>query len=106
MVFDISHWENSPPPLPTPSQVLWMDLLCKIGFGCILELLSMCVMVHLGSAFVSPCFPCGFEVIERKSCEEVEEFSLKCKSYVNFIFNVDVLAMTSGFLTGSFPMEP
>ena len=67
---------------------------------------NVCDGSPLGQLLFLLVFPWIFEVIGRKSCEEVEEFSLNCKSYVNDNLNVVVLATTLGFLTGSFLMEP
>ena len=45
-------------------------------------------------------------MLEEGFVKKLKTSLLNCKSYVNDNLNVEIMAMTSGFLVGSFPMEP
>ena len=90
-----------------PSQVLCLDLLCKTGLGCMLDFLLLLWCFTPSQLLSSPCFPWRFEGIGRKLCEGCKrDFIWNVILWKKCIWIFFVLATTSGFLTGSFPMEP
>ena len=89
---------------PLVRSYVWI-YCAKPGLGVCLNCLDV-VLFTPGQPLSSPCFPWVLKVLEESICEgfwrDFIWFVIWCKMYSNF----DVLAMTSGFLTSSFPMEP
>ena len=103
MVIDVSHWENPPPPLV--KFYVW-TYCAKPSWGACLICSWCCDVWPQVISYLLLIFLEQLKILEERTCEGFRRdffwILILCKMYLNF----DVLAKTSGFLIGSFLMEP